>query len=95
MSLSLEDVNKIAALARIHIGDEERDALVGELNNIIDWVEMLSEVGTDGVAPMTTVADMQVLMREDLVSDGDSSENVLGNAPDRQGDFYAVPKVVV
>ena len=95
MSLSLEDVNKIAALARIHIGDEERDALVGELNNIIDWVEMLSEVDTDGVAPMTTVADMQVLMREDLVSDGDSSENVLGNAPDRQGDFYAVPKVVV
>ena len=56
MSLSREDVRKIAFLARIRIADGELDALAGELNNIIGWVEQLDEVDTTGVAPMTSVA---------------------------------------
>ncbi len=94
MSLTREDVQKIAFLARIRIADDEQDALAGELNNIIGWVEQLSEVDTDGVEPMTSVAEMSLAQRADNVSDGDVPEKVLANAPDREGDFYTVPKVV-
>jgi len=94
MSLNREDVRRISFLARIRIDDTELDSLSVELNNIIGWIEQLSEVDTDGVAPMTSVADMKMAKRADSVTDGDVLEKVLTNAPDRVGDFYAVPKVV-
>ena len=94
MSLNREDVRRISFLARIRIDDTELDSLSVELNNIIGWIEQLSEVDTDGVAPMTSVADMKMAERTDNVTDGDVMEKVLTNAPDRVGDFYAVPKVV-
>ena len=94
MSLNREDVRRISFLARIRIDDTELDSLSVELNNIIGWIEQLSEVDTDGVAPMTSVAEMKMAKRTDRVTDGDVLEKVLTNAPDRVGDFYAVPKVV-
>ena len=94
MSLNREDVRRISFLARIRIDDTELDSLSVELNNIIGWIEQLSEVDTDGVAPMTSVTDMKMAKRTDSVTDGDVLEKVLTNAPDRVGDFYAVPKVV-
>ena len=94
MPLNREDVRRISFLARIRIDDTELDSLSVELNNIIGWIEQLSEVDTDGVAPMTSVADMKMAERTDNVTDGDVLEKVLTNAPDRVGDFYAVPKVV-
>ena len=94
MSLSLEDLRRIALLARIRIESSELENLRGELNNIIGWVEQLSQVDTDGVEPMTSVADIAIAQRSDFVTDGNASEKVLANAPDREGDFYAVPKVV-
>ena len=94
MPLNREDVRRISFLARIRIDDTELDSLSVELNNIIGWIELLSEVDTDGVAPMTSVADMKMAKRTDSVTDGDVLEKVLTNAPDRVGDFYAVPKVV-
>ena len=81
-------------MARIRIDDTELDSLSVELNNIIGWIEQLSEVDTHGVAPMTSVADMKMAEHTDNVTDGDVLEKVLTNAPDRVGDFYAVPKVV-
>lgn len=94
MALTPEDVRKIAFLARIKVPDEELTPLAGELNNIIDWVEQLSEVDTDGVEPMTSVADMTLYHRKDEVNDGAQPDRVLANAPDRVANFYAVPKVV-
>ena len=94
MSLSLEDVRRIALLARIRIENSELESLRVELNNIIGWVEQLSQVDTDGIEPMTSVADTDIAKRTDFVTDGNASEEVLANAPDREGDFYAVPKVV-
>jgi aspartyl-tRNA(Asn)/glutamyl-tRNA(Gln) amidotransferase subunit C len=94
MSLTREDVRKISFLARIRIADDEQEALAGELNNIIGWVEQLSEVDTDGVEPMTSVAEMTMAQRIDEITDGNVTEQVLANAPDREGDFFTVPKVV-
>ena len=94
MSLDREDVRRISFLARIRINDAELDSLSVELNDIIGWIEKLSAVDTDDVAPMTSVVDMKMAERTDSVTDGDVLEKVLTNAPDRVGDFYAVPKVV-
>jgi len=94
MSLDRDDVRKIAFLARIKIDEAELNPLADELNNIIGWVEQLSEVDTDGVAPMTSVTEMASPQRVDAVTDGGVAEKVLANAPGRARDFFAVPKVV-
>ena len=94
MSLDRDDVRKIAFLARIKIEDAELKPLADELNSIIGWVEQLGEVDTDGVQPMTSVAEMLAPQRPDQVTDGNVTEKVLANAPDRVKDFYAVPKVL-
>lgn len=94
MSLSKDDVRKIAFLARIRVPEERLEPLAGELNNIVGWVEQLAEVDTTGVAPMTSVVETETPMRPDVVNDGDIADKVLANAPDGEGTFFAVPKVV-
>jgi aspartyl-tRNA(Asn)/glutamyl-tRNA(Gln) amidotransferase subunit C len=94
MSVSHEQVRHIAKLARIAMSEEELGRLVPELNNILGWVEQLSEVDTDGVEPLTAVIDQKLRLRDDVVSDGDCRDAVLANAPDAQHGFFAVPKVI-
>ena len=94
MSLNEDDVRKIAFLARIRVDEARLAPLAGELNNIVGWVEQLSEVDTDGVEPMTSAVDIATPLRKDEVNDGDKVEDILANAPDREGSFFAVPKVV-
>lgn len=94
MSIDKATVAKIARLARIHVPDENREALAGELSNILGWVEQLAEVNTDDVAPMTSVVEVSLPRREDTVTDGDCQDKVLANAPRRDGGFFVVPKVI-
>ena len=94
MSVTNEQVRHIARLARIAMSDEELERLVPELNAIIDWVEQLGEVDTDGVEPLTAVIEQKLRLRDDAVSDGNIRDDVLANAPDAQHGFFAVPKVI-
>ena len=94
MSLDKDTVRRIAFLARVRVPEDALEPLVGELNKIIGWVEQLSEVDTEGVEPMTSVAEINLPLRTDEVTDGNYSARVLANAPDSNGSFYAVPKVV-
>ena len=94
MSLDLATVRRIATLARIHVEDAELPVLAAELNGILGWIEQLNEVNVDGIEPLTGAAQMALKMREDVVTDGGYVEKVLANAPERVGNFYAVPKVV-
>jgi aspartyl-tRNA(Asn)/glutamyl-tRNA(Gln) amidotransferase subunit C len=94
MSVSPEQVRHIAKLARIAMSDDELARLVPELNNILGWVEQLSEVDTDGVEPLTAVVDQKLRLRDDVVNDGNIRDEVLANAPDAQHGFFAVPKVI-
>ena len=94
MSLDKNDVRRVAFLARIKVDEADLEPVARDLNNIIGWVEQLAEVDTDGVAPMTGAAGMVMTRRDDVVTDGGDPDKVLGNAPDRVGDFYTVPKVV-
>ena len=94
MSLDAATVRRIARLARIGIEDQEIGRLQDELNNILGWIEQLSEVDVEGVEPMVGVEQAALQWRQDVVTDGAALEAVLSNAPDRAGPFYAVPKVV-
>ena len=94
MSVNADQVRHVAKLARIAMSDAEVEALVPEFNNILQWVEQLAEVDTDGVEPLTAVIDTKLRLRDDVVDDGNVRDAVLANAPDAQHGFFAVPKVI-
>ena len=94
MSLDKDTVRQIAFLARVRVPEDALEPLVSELNKIIGWVEQLTEVDTEDIEPMTSIAEITLPLRTDEVTDGNYSDRVLANAPDSNGPFYAVPKVV-
>lgn len=94
MSLDKATVRTIANLARIEVPEEDLDHLAGELSGILHFVEQLGEVDTDGVSPMTSVAELTLPRRIDEVTDGDCRDKVLANAPEAEEGFFTVPKVV-
>ena len=94
MSIDQKTVRRIARLARIRVEDADLPRLEGELNSILGWIEMLNEVDTTDVEPMTSVVKMSMKMRDDVVTEGEDSAAVTGNAPRVEDDFYVVPKVV-
>ncbi|MBL6932365.1 MAG: Asp-tRNA(Asn)/Glu-tRNA(Gln) amidotransferase subunit GatC [Rhodospirillales bacterium] len=94
MSLDKETVKSIANLARIKVPDENLEHLAGELSSILEWVEQLNGVDTDGVEPLASVVDVTLPLRADKISDGDCRDKVLANGPDTEDGYYAVPKVV-
>lgn len=99
MSVTREEVARIASLARIRMGEDELDRMVPELNNILGWVEQLGEVDTDGVEPMTAVIPNTLRLRDDVVdadphTGGNRREDVLANAPVAEHGFFGVPKVI-
>lgn len=94
MSLSLDEVKKIAKLSRIKVSDDEVQKYQGELNKIFDWIEQLQEVNTDDIKPMFSTERHTLPMREDVVTDGDKAESVLKNAPESKYGFFVVPKVI-
>ncbi len=94
MSLDPATVRRIARLARIRVSEDQLAPLGAELSGILAWIEQLNEVDVEGVEPLTGAAQMALRLREDVVNDGGDADAVLGNAPDRAGAFYAVPKVV-
>ena len=94
MSLDPATVRRIAKLARIRVDEAQVGQLQTELSGILSWIEQLNEVDVEGVEPLTGGAQMAMRMRDDVVTDGGIAKKILANAPDRAGEFYAVPKVV-
>lgn len=94
MSVDAATVRRIAHLSRIAVADGEVEHLRGELNAILAFVEQLSEVDITGVEPMTSVTPMAMKKRQDAVTDGGIAEDVLRNAPAREGNYFVVQKVV-
>lgn len=94
MAVDKDTVARIAKLARIRITDDQQEAMAGELTEILNWVEQLSELDTEGVEPMTSVVEMSLPQRQDQVTDGNCADKVLANAPEGAHGFFAVPKVV-
>ena len=94
MSVDTATVRRIAHLARIAVKDDEVEHLKDELNGILAFVEQLSEVNVEGVAPMTSVTPMAMKKRADVVTDGGIADDIVKNAPATEDHFFLVPKVV-
>ncbi|WP_252260130.1 Asp-tRNA(Asn)/Glu-tRNA(Gln) amidotransferase subunit GatC [Erythrobacter aurantius] len=99
MSVSKQDVAKIASLARIKTSDEELERMVPELNGILAWVEQLGEVDVTGIEPMSAVIPNTLRLRDDVVdadplTGGGKRDDVLANAPAAEHGFFGVPKVI-
>lgn len=94
MAIDAATVRKVARLARIAEPEDRLEPLAKELSGILNWIEQLNEVDTDGVEPMTTAVHAVLPMREDVVTDGGDPQKVLSNAPKTKDHFYVVPKVV-
>lgn len=94
MAIDNETVKRVAFLSRLKVDDDKIEATKEEFNKILNWIEELNEVNTDNVEPLISVNDTTLRLREDKVSDGNYQEAVLENAPDKEYDYFAVPKVV-
>jgi len=94
MSVTKDDVKKVARLSRIAVPDERLESLAGELSGILDWIEQLNEVDVEGVAPMTSVVETKLPQRDDVVTDGNKVDEILANAPRAEDGFFVVPKAV-
>lgn len=94
MSIDTETARRVAKLARIRVEEDALEALAGEFNTILGFIEQLNEVDVEGVEPMTSVTPMRLKRRTDEVTAGGMPEKILSNAPDAREGFFAVPKVV-
>ena len=87
-------VRRIARLARIKVSDSDVQHLKGELSSILGFVDLLTEVDTNSVEPMTSAVDREMFEREDAVTDGGYPDDIVKNAPERDDHYFMVPKVV-
>jgi aspartyl-tRNA(Asn)/glutamyl-tRNA(Gln) amidotransferase subunit C len=94
MSVDSALVHRIAHLSRIKVEDAEIERLAKELGSILDFVEALKAVDVEGAEPLTSVLPMQMKKRADVVNDGGKAEEVLANAPERDDQYFVVPKVI-
>lgn len=94
MSLTLEQVKRIAHLARIEISDDEALTTQGHLNGIFQLIEQMQAVDTAGVEPMAHAQDVSQRLREDAVTEVDRRAAYQAVAPDTEAGLYLVPKVI-
>ncbi|MFH5835659.1 Asp-tRNA(Asn)/Glu-tRNA(Gln) amidotransferase subunit GatC [Proteiniclasticum sp. C24MP] len=94
MAVSRKDVDYIKELARLHISEEEKDGLVGDLNMILSYVDKLQELDTDEVEILVNPLYIENVYREDVVEESLTTEDFLMNAPERADDYLKVPSVI-
>ena len=94
MTITAETTSKVANLARLNLTDLETEEFTQKLNGIMDWIEQLQAVDTDGIEPLAKVHDIETPLRADVVTDGNVRDKVLANAPESLEGYYVVNKVV-
>ena len=94
MSLTKDQVQHIATLARLKLADEEFDDVVDKLSRIVDFVDQLQAAPTDEVVPMAHPLNMSQRLRADAVTEVDERDRIQENAPSVEGGYYLVPRVI-
>lgn len=92
--ISKQDVEHVALLGRLELSEEEKELYTQQLNKILDAARALQELNTDNVPPTAHVLPIQNVFREDRIGNHLDSEKALVNAPDRDENFFKVPKIV-
>ncbi len=92
--ISDETIEYVGILAKLELSDEEKEAAKSDMARMLDHIDKLSELDTTGVEPMLHVFPVNNVFREDVVTNGDDSENILSNAPESKDSAFVVPKTV-
>jgi aspartyl-tRNA(Asn)/glutamyl-tRNA(Gln) amidotransferase subunit C len=94
MSLTRQDVEKVALLARLRLSADELDALTEQLSKVVGYVEQLGELDTEGVAPMAHAVEVTNVFRDDAVQPSLPRDQALASAPHHDGACFLVPAVL-
>lgn len=94
MKIDEATLSKIANLARLEVKEEEKKALIENLENVLSWMEQLNEVDTEGVEPLTHILDEENKWRADIGENTLDRETALANAPSKTKTYFKVPKVI-
>ena len=92
--IDLEQVKKVANLARLDITPEEEEQFTTQLNSILDYFDQLSELDTDDVAPTTRAIETSNITRADKLQPFTDKKALLDSAPEQEGDYFRVPKIM-
>jgi aspartyl-tRNA(Asn)/glutamyl-tRNA(Gln) amidotransferase subunit C len=94
MKIDRDHLTKIAHLARLEFDEKDAEKMMRDMTAIVEWVDKLNEVNTDGIEPLTTMSYEVNVFREDIVKDHLDHERALLNAPKKDQDYFRVPKVL-
>lgn len=89
-----ETIEYVGILAKLELSEEEKEQAKKDMGSMLDYIDKLNELDTTGVEPMSHMFPVQNVFREDVVTNGDDSENMLKNAPAERDNMYEVPKTV-
>ncbi len=92
--ISRQEVEHVAHLAQLDLTDQEQELFAGQLSQILNYVEQLQEIGTEGVPPTSSVAEQDSPLREDVPRESLTNEQALANAPHAEEGFFVVPKII-
>jgi aspartyl-tRNA(Asn)/glutamyl-tRNA(Gln) amidotransferase subunit C len=94
MKITKQTVQYVAALAKLTVSEEEEQKVAIELDHILDYIETMNELDTQGIEPMSHVLPVKNVFREDIVTNEDHREQLLKNAPKQKDGSFSVPKTV-
>ena len=94
MSIDKDTVKHISKLARISLDEKNVDSLSKDLTSIMKFIESLNKLNTDKTAPLTSIINASLKSRIDEVKDGKIRDQILKNSPEKNDDFFVVPKVI-
>ena len=94
MSINKETVKKISKLSRIASNEQFEDSMIKDLNSILNFVEQLNELNIKNIEPLSSVVEQKLFQREDVVKIMNEKEDVLKNSPDKNENYFVVPKVI-
>ncbi len=92
--IDIEQVRKVALLARLKLTDAEEQQFTEQLSSILDYVQQLDELNTENVEPTTRAIELSNITRQDDLKPFEDRESILDIAPDREDDFFKVPKIL-
>ena len=94
MSIDKDKIKKVSKLARISVDDKKIDNLSKDLNSIFKFIEKLNEINTDKTEPLSSILNEPLRSRKDEINDGKIREKILENSPQKNEEFFVVPKVI-
>lgn len=92
--ISDETIEYVGILAKLELSDEDKENAKKDMASMLDYIDKLGELDTTGVEPMSHVFSVSNVMREDIVTNGDGSDDTLKNAPEKNEEAFIVPKTV-